>query len=278
MSISARVICDSMSPEGRRLTTFVLSYPRFVHAEFMTHRAFSRNAASSRAIPSKKIRRAVIDDMAMPIYWGANQKGMQAESELEGWRLAAAQKLWVAVGYLMLGLSWLLEKLGLHKQIANRVMEPWFNITVVCTATDFANFYHLRNHAKAQPEIHELARVMLEAQNQSIPRMLRYGEWHLPFVEDHEVATLGIEKAKQVSVARCARVSYLNHDGMRSDYANDLTLYNRLVGEIPMHSSPAEHQATPINASGRSGNFQGWGQNRKLLANENLTSYPGLLL
>lgn len=278
MSISARVICDSMSPDGRRLTTFVLTYPRFVHAEFMTHRVFSRNAASSRAIPSKKIRQAVIEDMAMPVFWGANQKGMQAEAELAGWRLAAVKKLWVLGGYLSLGLSWCLEKLGLHKQIANRVSEPWFNITVVCTATDFANFYHLRNHAKAQPEIQALARAMLEAQNLSIPRMLKFGEWHLPFVEASELRTLGIQKACQVSVARCARVSYMNHEGVRSDFLEDIVLFNRLTAEIPMHSSPAEHQATPIGADEQSGNFLGWGQHRKLLANENLTSYPGLLL
>lgn len=278
MSISARVIADSMSPDGRRLTTFVLSYPRFVHAEFMTHRAFSRNAASSRAIPSKKIRRAVREDMAVPVYWGANQKGMQAEHELAGWRLKAAKGLWVAGGYLMMGLSWALEKCGLHKQIANRVMEPWFNITVVCTATDWANFYHLRNHAKAQPEIRELARAMLEAHNRSIPRMLKYGEWHLPFVEDHEVALFGIEKAKLMSVARCARISYMNHDGVRSSLAEDEALFKRLLSEIPMHSSPAEHQATPIGPLERSGNFIGWGQNRKLFENENLTFYPPLLV
>ena len=276
--IAARVLCDSITPDGRRLTTFVLTYPRFIHAEFMTHRVLSRNAASSRAIPSRKIRAAVRYDMATPIFWGANQAGMQADIELQGWRLKAAKALWALGAYMMLGMSWCLEKIGLHKQIANRVLEPWFNITVVCTATDFGNFYHLRNHEKAQPEFHALAEAMLDAHNQSIPRMLRSGQWHLPFVSDEEAQDLGVEKAIQVSVARCARVSYLNHEGRRSTYDEDFKLFERLVGNDPKHASPAEHQATPIDPNERSGNFLGWGQFRKLLENENLPFYPGLTI
>lgn len=276
--IAARVICDSISQDGRRLTTFVLTYPRFIHAEFMTHRAFSRNAASSRAIPSKKIRAAVRKDMAGPVFWGANQAGMQADEELTGARLALAKALWKLGSLLMLGLSWCLEKVGLHKQIANRVLEPWFNITVVCTATDFGNFYHLRNHPKAQPEFKALAEIMLDAHNQSIPRMLQPGQWHLPFVEETEADELGIEKAIQVSVARCARVSYLNHEGRRSTYDEDVKLFERLVGNDPKHASPAEHQATPIHPNERSGNFLGWGQFRKVLDNENLPYYPDLTI
>ena len=278
MGIAARVIADSMSPEGRRLTTFVLTYPRFIHAEFMTHRAFSRNAASSRAIPAKKIRKAVRVDPALPIYWGANQAGMQAEEELSGWRLTAAKWVWKFSGLLMLFMNWVLEKLGLHKQIANRILEPWFNITVIVSATNWGNFYHLRNHPKAQPEIKMLAEAMLEAQNQSIPRMLKAGQWHLPFISDEEFAELGLERAIHVSIARCARVSYMNHEGKKSTYEEDLKLFNRLLAEEPKHASPAEHQATPIHPLEWSGNFLGWGQFRKLLENENLSYYPGLTI
>jgi thymidylate synthase ThyX len=279
VSIAARVVADSISPQGKRITTFVLTYPRFVHAEFMTHRVFSRNAASSRAIPARKIRASVRMDPAMPVYWGANQAGMQAEAELKGWRLALAKLLWTKAAYLMLAVSWLFEKLGLHKQIANRILEPWFNITVVCTSTEWANFYHLRNHAKAQPEIRELAISMLEAQNASIPRMLQAGEWHLPFVEDSELEELGIKLALQVSVARCARVSYLNHEGKRSSTEEDQKLFVRLVGEDPKHASPAEHQATPADDPGEPcGNFFGWIQHRKMFPNENLVEYKGLTI
>ena len=279
MGISARVVADSISRDGRRLTTFVLTYPRFVHAEFMTHRMFSRNAASSRAIPAKKIRRSVVMDPALPVFWGRNQAGMSADEELTGWRLAVAKFLIFGVAMRgMLFINWCLEKLGLHKQIANRYLEPWFNITVVVSATNWGNFYHLRNHAKAQPEIRELAQAMLEAQNASIPRMLGDGQWHLPFVEDYELKELGIEKALQVSVARCARVSYLNHDGRRSTFEEDLKLFQRLVAEEPKHASPAEHQGTPIDPNEASGNFLGWGQFRKLIENEYLPYYPPLLV
>jgi len=279
MSISARVVADSLSPLGKRITTFVLTYPRFVHAEFMTHRVFSRNAASSRAIPARKIRASVRMDPAMPVFWGANQAGMQADVELKGLKLFLVKLLWMKAMYLMLFVNWLLEKLGLHKQIANRITEPWFNITVVCTSTEWANFYSLRNHAKAQPEIKALAEVMLEAQNQSIPRMLQYGEWHLPFIEESDLEDLGLALAKKVSVARCARVSYLNHDGRRSSVEEDEKLFQRLVGEEPKHASPAEHQATPGDDPNRQlGNFFGWIQYRKMIPNENLVEYKGLVI
>ena len=168
MSISARVVADSISPSGKRITTFVLTYPRFIHAEFMTHRVFSRNAASSRAIPARKIRASVRREPALPVYWGANQAGMQAEAELKGLKLFFVKLLWLKAMYLMLLFNWLFEKLGLHKQIANRALEPWFNITVVCTSTEWSNFYHLRNHPKAQPEIKALAEAMLEADRKSV--------------------------------------------------------------------------------------------------------------
>lgn len=277
MTISARVVADSISPTGKRITTFILTYPRFIHAEFMTHRVFSRNAASSRAIPARKIRASVRNTPAMPVYWGANQAGMQAEAQLTGWRLKLAQLLWTKSAYLMLFVNWLFEKLGLHKQIANRILEPWFSITVVCTATEWANFYHLRNHHKAQPEIKELAEAMLEAQNNSLPRLLGYGQWHLPFIEDSELAAMTTKEALQASVARCARTSYLNHEGKRSSVEEDLKLFNRLLEEAPIHASPAEHQAMPAeDPKERSGNLVGWIQHRKLFPNENLTEYNGL--
>ena len=279
MGIAARVVADSISPEGRRLTTFVLTYPRFIHAEFMTHRVFSRNAASSRAIPAKKIRRQVRLDPALPIHWGKNQPGMSADEELTGWKLWLVKFLLFTVAMrFMLAINWCVEKLGLHKQIANRYLEPWFNITVVVTATQWGNFYHLRNHPKAQPEIKRLAEAMLEAQNQSIPRMLRRGQWHLPFVSDEEQEELGRVNAIRTSIARCARVSYMNHEGKRSSIAEDLGLLERLLGSEPTHASPAEHQATPIHPDEWSGNFLGWGQFRKVLENENLPFYSGLMI
>lgn len=278
MTIAARVLCDSISPAGKRITTFVLTYPRFIHAEFMTHRVFSRNAASSRAIPAKKIRKLVRLDPAVPEHWGKNQPGMSADAEVTGWRLKAIKFLLFTVAMrFMLTINWAVEKLGLHKQIANRYLEPWFNITVICTSTEWANFYHLRNHGKAQPEIRILAEAMLAAHNASIPRMLKMGQWHLPFIEASEEVLFGLENQLKLSVARCARVSYMNHEGKHSTYDEDVKLFLRLVGEEPKHSSPAEHQATPLaDPEGRNGNLIGWAQHRKLIPNENLTSYQGL--
>jgi len=278
MNISARVVADSLSPAGKRITTFVIHYPRFVHAEFMTHRMLSKNSASSRAIPAKKIRQQVRFEMAEPIHWGANRPGMQADEELTGWRLTAVKFLWRFLGYIALFFNWMFEKLGLHKQIANRVLEPWFNITVIVTGTEWANFYALRHHKMAQPEIRALAEAMLEAQNVSIPRLLQYGEWHLPFVEWRELGELTQSEALKISTARCARVSYLNHEGKKSTFKEDLAFYLRLVGNTPKHASPTEHQATPLeDPTEISGNLKGWGQHRKLIPGENITEYPGLL-
>ena len=180
--------------------------------------------------------------------------------------------------YMMLLMNWAMDKLGAHKQVCNRPLETWFNVTVIVTATEWANFYRLRNHSKAQPEIRALAEAMLEAHNQSIPRPLKRGEWHTPFVTEDELDELGLSTALKVSTARCARVSYLNNEGKRSTLEEDMKLYGRLVGEIPRHSSPAEHQATPLGRDELSGNFVGWLQHRKLIPDENLTETPDLFI
>jgi len=266
--ISARIVADSVSMSGRRLTTFVLRYPRFIHAEFMTHRMLSRNAASSRAIPVNKFIKSVMTDPAMPVYWGANKPGMQAGDELVGWRLKAAKALWVLSGLAMCGVAKMFEWIGLHKQIANRILEPWFYIEVVCTGTEWGNLYNLRAHKDAQPEFRELANKMIEAQRASTPKHLDYGRWHMPFITNEEVEKYGVEKCKNMSVARCARVSYLNHDGSTPNPEKDLKLLEKLI-EQP-HASPFEHQATPmLDPNDKSGNFRGWHQYRKSINNEN---------
>lgn len=278
MTIQAKIIADSISPEGIRLTTMQLRYPRFIHAEFMTHRTFSRNASSSRAIPVERMIEDLMRDPAMPVYWGANQKGMQAGEELSGPDLYDAKDYWLSAMNDSIKWAYAMIDAHLHKQIANRILEPWAHINVVVTATEWNNFFNLRAHKDAQPEIHALAFEMLNAMAGSQPRVLTSGEWHLPYV--HEPYTeQGIEAAKRVSVARCARVSYLTHDGRETTVEEDLALYERLVGSEPLHASPAEHQATPDYKVGPDdieprprwnqgylhGNFNGWVQNRKML-------------
>lgn len=301
---TAKVITDSISPDGIRLTTLQTKHHRFIHSEFMTHRALSRNASSSRAIPVAKMLDWVTEDPAMPIYWGSNKPGMQAGAELTDDDLVIVKHHWLRQRDLAVIHVRRMVELGLHKQIANRLLEPWSWINVVVTATDWANFFALRRHKDAQPEMKALADAMFEAMEESKPRPLLPGDWHLPYVEgpdmsaidDHigGVALFGKSEEKwlaaprdtaiRISVARCARVSYLTHEGKPSTVEEDLALYDRLVGSHPMHASPAEHQAMPDvmyvdevttalkwRRPGWHGNLRGWIQYRKTLAGENIT-------
>jgi thymidylate synthase ThyX len=284
--IEAKIICDSIAPSAVRLTTFVLTYPRFIHSEFMTHRVFSRNASSSRAIPVKKSIQMVIDNPVIPLAFTKNKAGMQGGVALTGDQEAAATAAWLEARDKAVEMAQKLADLEVHKQYANRILEPFSHITVVCTATDWANFFALRCHEMAQPEIHALADLMYREYTSSNPEDLAEGEWHLPFVTP-ENAKIAIEEylvkypsaefidfAGRMSVARCARVSYLNHEGNTPSLEEDLKLYDRLVGSAPIHASPAEHQAMAVgDANVRSGNFHGWIQFRKTLQDENIIKY-----
>lgn len=264
MTITAKVIEDSLSIYGARLTTLQLTYPRFIHAEFMTHRVFSRNASSSRAIPVAKMVEMVRTDPAMPIHWGANQPGMQAKSELMPLANRTHSKtLWVKAANQAADIAEAMMKMGLHKQVANRLLEPFQHIHVVVTATEWQNFFDLRCHPDAQPEIQELATQMRLAIAESLPTAVCVDEWHLPYVTMAEREMYETTELVKISAARCARVSYLKHDGTESDIKEDLELYERLVGGVPLHASPIEHQATPDFPDNCSGNFKGWIQYRK---------------
>ena len=265
--ITAKVIEDSVSAlTGIRLTTLQLQYPRFIHAEVMTHRVFSRNASSSRAIPVAKVIEQVRNDPAMPIHWGKNQPGMQANVELDKSEMVAAKLKWYEAAKQASDIAQAMQELGLHKQVANRILEPFQYMHVIVTATEWENFFNLRAHPDAQPEIHELAIQMQKAMRQNKPRHLEDGEWHLPYVRWTERTRQPIDLCLKVSAARCARVSYLTHDGKVPDVDKDVELYDRLVGSQPLHASPIEHQATPLlDANHWSNNFRGWLQNRQLV-------------
>jgi thymidylate synthase ThyX len=264
------ILCDSISKQGARLTTFELQYPRFIHSELMTHRNLSRNAASSRAIPNKKILESVTKDPAMPIWWGKNQPGMQANEEVDD-----QVKEWVKYGWLYardqaLSTAEKLSALGLHKQVVNRILEPYFNITTIVSGTDFGNFFNLRCHKDAQPEFKHLADMMDEVYHTSTPTLIEDGDWHLPLIFKEDINET-LEVKKKLSTARCARVSYVTHDGRR-DIQADLDLHDKLSSSG--HWSPFEHVATPMmNGSWRSGNFRGWQQYRKEFVNENRPGY-----
>jgi thymidylate synthase ThyX len=300
MGFEGKVLADSVSPSGHRLTTLEVTFPRFVLAEFNTHRVFSRNSASSRAIPVAKQLRRVLDDPYVPIEFGSNKPGMQAGPALTGASRDAAEAEWLrarddAVRHV-LGLITSPENvagsgdlhacletsqaslkeppagwLNVHKQVANRLLEPFMWHTVIVSSTTWENFFNLRCHPDAQPEIRLIAAKMKDALERSVPTRLEPDEWHLPLIgeAEREEASSPEELAK-ISIGRCARVSYLTHAGTR-DLSADVTLYDRLLESG--HMSPMEHVARPmapeeLERSEWSGNFQGWIAHRKLIPGE----------
>lgn len=266
--IEVKMIEDSIHSFGTgdsRITTLQLRYHRYIHAEVMTHRVFSRSASSSRAIPIQKIIAEVWNNPATPLHWGQNISGMQAKTELTGLRLILAKFVWKSASKIACILAFLLYKLGLHKQIGNRILEPFSFINVILTSTEFNNFFELRIHPDAQPEIQQLAKLMKEAMDNSIPKVLKQGEWHLPYITNEERAFYSNDALMKCSTARCARVSYNNHDGSQPSVLKDAQLHDRLVGSVPRHSSPAEHQATPSHSNVFIKNFKGWQQYRDLI-------------
>jgi thymidylate synthase ThyX len=311
VTISAKIIADSVGEHGIRITTFELEYPRFIHAEFMTHRMFSRNAASSRAIPVKRAIELIRENTAMPIHWGKNQPGMSAKeecnarmdthSESTGY---SREEWWNESRDMAILHTEAFDKAGYHKQIVNRLLEPYSHIKVVCTATEYDNFFNLRRHPDAQPEIQELAEQMWKARLNSQPISLPISGWHAPYFDDgywivnrlnHDGRQIDLrgstlQQALMISASCCAQVSYRKND---DSLEKAETIYKRLVESKPIHASPFEHQATPIEygnfaklVSGVthfdilndeknelhgmtldswSGNFRGWVQHRQLL-------------
>lgn len=299
MTISAKVICDSISKDKKRLLTFELRYPRFIHSELMTYRVLSRNASSSRAVPIEKVIEMVKKDPAIPSRWGLNGKGMQDHGEMTPEGQEAALKVWLSArnAAVLHVQKFLNLKEQPHKQIANRILEPWAHITVVVTSSSYANLFGQRLHEHADPTFQELAAAMWEAYKASTPKVLAAGMWHLPYIQQFEWDNIGTDldqdkmmELVKISVARCARTSYKTMNGKTSTLEEDLILYDKLVGSQPLHASPAEHQATPDTCkvfieNGKlkkvfdmpelSGNLgPGWIQYRKTLDGENITTYP----
>lgn len=268
--ISAKIITDSINHSGSRITTFVCTYPRWILAEVNTHRALSRNSASSRAIPTHKMISNVWHNPAMPVTWGKNNKGMQSNSELNKYRQFWANLVWLVASKIACIICWILSKIGVHKQLANRVLEPFSHMTTIFTATEWGNFFNLRCHKDAQPEFRALAYAMLEAYMNSTPKELKPGEWHAPFADQYLSESLTDKERLKIATARCARVSYLNFEG-NIDHAKDYKLHDDLLKSG--HCSPFEHCAqswTQELYGLYQGNFTGgWLQYRKTLPNEN---------
>lgn len=279
MGYSCKIIADSVSRAGDRLTTMEVTFPRIILAEFNTHRVFSRNSASSRAIPLATQLERITQDPFVPEYWGKLQAGMQANEVVDDTAAFRAQVEWMDACSEAVAFAGRLNKLGIHKQLTNRLLEPFMWHTVIVTATEWSNFFALRNNSMAQPEIHTIAAMMQEAYDSGEPDFVDSGKWHLPLIQPDELGG-DIETLKKVSAGRCARVSYLTHDGVR-DQSKDVELYGRLTSSG--HMSPLEHVATPAcyetssgeadelewKSSGFIGNFRGWKQLRKFIPHEN---------
>jgi len=278
-TISARLVEDSISAAGVRLSTLELRYPRFFHQELLTHRAMARNASSSRAIPTATMLRMLEADPALPLHIGLDQRGMQATKEVEdsGQRMAVLSLSKQALRKAIRATKEMTELFGVAKQVANRITEPWQHINVIVSATDWENFFALRCHPDAEPHFRALAWLIADAYYGSTPKPVAAGGWHLPYLMPEDM-DLSIEVQKKVSAARCARVSYKLFDGSNPSLEGDLALCDKLLaglragGGEPGHLSPFEHQAQALaSADERSGPFRGWRQHRKEYVGENMT-------
>lgn len=294
MTVAAKIIADSINERGTRVTTFELEYPRIIHSELMTHRVFSRNAASSRAIPVKTMIDLIEANPAMPSHWGKNQSGMQAKEELDELSKESVKQLWLHACKDAVSHARVMADIGAHKQVINRITEPYQHMKVVLTATDYANWFYLRDHKDADPTIAELAAKMLYEHTTSIPDLLSTGDWHMPYVRvDYEHSDLGddrcyydeqnnqisVEQALMISVSSCAQVSFRKSDGSLEKAE---VIYKRLIESKPTHASPTEHQCqafdnnqlfpkgiTHVDRNGTqwSGNIRDWIQYRQLIPN-----------
>lgn len=266
MSYSAKVVADSIGPSGVRLLSVLCVYPLMVHAEHLRHRSFGFSVASNRAIPTRLILRQVIDDPVVPVWFGKNQGGMSAREELSGWRRSIACRLWLLARWPAVIFAWLLLRVGLHKQIANRILSPWQWVTVLVTGTEWENFFALRCHPDAQPEMRKAAEMIRDAIDKSKPRCLQMGEWHLPFCDNDFIldprdwATLCF-----FSASRCARISAVRHDERRSA-KDEIAMAEKLMKSG--HMSPFEHQAQALPDARRCANLRGWLSFRSTIPNE----------
>lgn len=267
-TITAKVIKDSIY-DGHRLTTLELHYPRIILAELNTHRQLSKNTSSSRAIPVEKIISNVLRDPYVPLQWGLNQKGMSSFTNADEATSNKAKDQWLRALSEVVERVEELINLGIHKQFANRILEPWSHVNTVISGTEWENFFKLRISKYAQPEIRDLAMSIKVAMDNSIPKKVNPildidGGWHIPYIlEDEE--DMPTDTKIKISVARCARVSYKsNTTNKLSSIDEDIALFERLKEN--RHLSPFEHIATPYKFD--NANFVGWKQYRKFLERE----------
>lgn len=263
--IECQVIADSVMG-GTRITSVQVKYPRFILPQLNTHRVFSRSTASSRAVPTAKLIEMVRNEPVIPVHWGQNQAGMVAENKLSMGRAAAAEAVWKEAAYAAANTAQLLADIGAHKQVVNRILEPFMWAETIITATEWDNFFKLRIADDAQPEIQALAKAIKKSMDESVPVERAF---HLPYLREDELDDNGFrtyEQKAKISAARCARVSYLNHNKQMPSVEEDLKLADRLIEAG--HMSPFDHQAK-FNGKevyyNTNRNYQNWMPYRTLL-------------
>jgi thymidylate synthase ThyX len=292
--IKAEVIKDSYNPDfDSRITTMVIEYPRIILSELNTHRVLSKNSSSSRAVPVKKMLELIASNPAMPVRFGDNQPGMQDKGE-NSKNSEAAKVLWIEAAKSSASYVKVMHDMNIHKQVCNRLIEPFQMMKTCITATQWSNFFNLRLHTDADPTIYALAEAMKSAMNSSNPVELKEGEWYVPFVNevrvegnqvfyDQDGFQISVEDALMISCSCSAQTSY-----RLNDYSLEKAkiIYDKLINSKPAHSSPTEHCAMPItrktsnpldyfgvkgvthidrNLVPCSGNFHGWVQYRQLI-------------
>jgi hypothetical protein len=301
MTTAARSILASIneSDHSARVDTILVRFPRIILAEVLTHRVFSRNTSSSRAIPTARMIASIVEDPFIPDHWGMNRAGMQADVEAAPWRAFLGDLVWRSGMWFAVQHARALAALGFHKQLANRMIDPYSHVTMLISSTEWKNFLELRDHEAAEPHMHDLARCISDALATAQPQLLKEGEWHLPFVtpddfrrvtntieyDDGEEYRRGISGISvldwyggtksliRLSVARCASTSYDTVDGYEMTQERADAIYAKLVGSRPMHASPTEHvcrvDLRDDDGAWRRpelhGNFTGFIQHRKLL-------------
>jgi hypothetical protein len=265
---TAKVLADSISRNNIRLTTLQIRMHKFVLQEFNTHRMLSRNAASTRARPSTWVIDQVMIDPAMPVSWGHNKPGMQAGDEFPPVDVEYLQAEWLRARTEAVYYAGRLAKAGLHKQLVNRIVEPYMWADGVVTATDWDNFFGLRCHPDAQPEMRAIAEAMRTALQASDPVCLSPGQWHLPYVSDYEKEHIPPTLLPQLCTARCARVSIKPYDESKPNIDKDFDLHARLLQS--RHLSPFEHAAVAMDGDQYFANFRGWRQYRRSIPGESV--------
>lgn len=254
---SSKVICHSRAPNGEELITLEIEMHRFVLPEFNTHRVCSRNFQSSRAVPTQKLLDQIKSVPAMPVFWGANQSGMIADNELPEDIRQLCENIWKEAAQSAARYATQLHNLNCHKQIVNRLLEPfmWTKGVVTATREAYEGFFLLRSHYAAQPEIKALSDAMKASIEGSTPNDLSYGGYHLPYVDNDLILNIhgkrrNISNLVKVSTSCNAQVSYRVLDDSLEKAVKIYEMLNLpkngVYPEDPPHFSPTEHVAKVV--------------------------------